>query len=217
MPRSHAADLHNTAARLAQSGEPAQAGSKGVGVNRHGRSDSRASRACRLLIALIIVIDHGLGTGSCRAGSPQRFSDGPVPVSRLDEAYAVRQVLLNRAENRNLRRVKSTAVRIDHRLGDLPDLDMAVLRRRTISDQARSGLIANLWASKPVATPICCRRASASLSCAISASNSATRELVSGHLATKPAAGCGGARPYVNLDDVRPRHRADTDRKPLRV
>jgi hypothetical protein len=41
--------LHNTAARLAQCGEPAQAGSEGVGVNRHSRSDSRVLRTRRLV------------------------------------------------------------------------------------------------------------------------------------------------------------------------
>jgi hypothetical protein len=67
---------------------------------------------------------------TCRAGSPRRFSDGPLPVlPRVEEAYAVGQILLNRAEYFDILWIMSTTVRIDHRLGNLPDLDMAVLRK----------------------------------------------------------------------------------------
>jgi hypothetical protein len=67
---------------------------------------------------------------TCRAGSPRRFSDGPLPVfSRVEEAYAVGQISLNRAEYFDILWVGSTTVRIDHRLRNLPDLDMAVLRK----------------------------------------------------------------------------------------
>jgi hypothetical protein len=63
-------------------------------------------------------------------GSPRTFPGRPLPTfSDPHKAYAVGQKLLNRAENLDLRRVKSAAMRIYHSLRDLPNLDMAVLRK----------------------------------------------------------------------------------------
>jgi hypothetical protein len=59
---------------------------------------------------------------------------------------------------------EATAVRVDDGLSDVADLDVAVLGEAYQQDQARSGVMAKRWASNPVATPICCRRARASLS-----------------------------------------------------
>jgi hypothetical protein len=55
-------------------------------------------------------------------------------------------------------------------------------------------------------------RAKASLSCAISASSCATRELASRFLKTKPTAVGGGCETMRHLDDVTS---ADTGRRPI--
>src|SRR5215207_5914312 len=74
-------------------------------------------------------LDHGLPEEHCRVGSVLVFPGGPVPVfSGLDEAYAIGQMLLKRAENLDRGGFKPSAVSIDNGLGDLPNLDMPVLR-----------------------------------------------------------------------------------------
>ena len=84
--------------------------------------------------------------------------------------------------------------------------------RRTSSDQALSGVMPRRWASKPVAIPICCRRARASLSCAISASSCATREPPSRNSRTAPISVDYCCETMRHLDDVTS---ADTGRRPI--
>src|SRR6476661_2210535 len=52
--------------------------------------------------------------------------------SGTNEAYAIRQVGLNRSKNLSLRGTEPTAVPVDHGLGNVTNLDVAVLRE---SDQ----------------------------------------------------------------------------------
>ena len=47
---------------------------------------------------MVIVLDHGLRGGTCRAASLQAFADGPLPVqSGTDQTYAIGQMHLDRA------------------------------------------------------------------------------------------------------------------------
>ena len=64
-----------------------------------------------------------------RAGLAWILLQRPVSITvRLDQSYAVGQMLLNRAENFAIYRIEPAAMRINHGLCYLADLDMTVLR-----------------------------------------------------------------------------------------
>jgi hypothetical protein len=86
------------------------------------------ARHCSVEIAAVIVLDHGLRAGTCRAPitANLRWADARPLGHRL--GVRRRALHLDHAEYFDLGWAASTAVRVDHGQSDVADLDMAVLR-----------------------------------------------------------------------------------------
>ena len=167
------------------------------------------ARHCSVEFAAVIVLDHGLPAGTCRAPITANFRwwSTRAPTRRAPSGMH-----LDHAEFFDLCWAGSTAVRVDDGLSDVATLTMAVLgdAYQQVTRPARGD---GPSAGPPARSPLrSAARAKASLSCAISASSCATRELASRLSKTKPTSVGGGCETMRHLDDVTS---ADTGRRPI--
>jgi hypothetical protein len=118
------------------------------------------ARHCSVEIAAVIVFDHGLHAGTCRARSLRTFAGGLLPVHPgTDQGYAVGHMHLDHAgisTSAGLSRLQCALIRPKR----CRVLDMAVFGRDAPVVTRPAWVMAKRW----VATPIYCRRAKASLS-----------------------------------------------------
>jgi hypothetical protein len=77
---------------------------------------------------VVIWLGHGTRAGRVEPGSLSASAGRQLPVhAGTDQAYAAGQVRLDRAENLGISGADPTAVCVDHGLGNVVDLDVAVL------------------------------------------------------------------------------------------